>query len=162
MTEYAKAAWPEPIPAFEEFLKSVGLTCLRRETDAATGSKLLQYASAIVGVRVAFDGCAWLVDVAAVPPQPGEWYDAALLRDLLVGGQSAHALPLGQQIEFVRVNWRAIAKAFDPNRRADTHMRLSFLRSERVKRRSAAAFSRTTERGAGSDVPEEKESRQHD
>lgn len=160
MTGHAESAWPEPVAGFEEFLKDAGLTCLRRETASESGGKLLQYGSVIVGVRLVFDGCAWVVEVAGVPSQPGEWYDAAVLRDLLAGGQSADALPLAQQIQFVRANWRAIVRTFDPIRRADAHMRLAFLRWERVKRRSAS--NQTPESGAGSDVPEERERRQHD
>jgi hypothetical protein len=139
MTGHTEPAWPEPVPAFEEFLKSAGLTCLRRETGSESGGKLLQYASAIVGVRLVFDACAWVVEVAGVPPPPGEWYDTPLLRDLLAGGRSADTLPLAQQIDFVQVNWRAIVRAFDPIRRADAQMRLAFLRGERAKRRSKPA-----------------------
>jgi hypothetical protein len=159
VTGHAESAWPAPVAGFENFLNDAGLTCLRRETES--GGKLLQYGSAIIGLRLAFDGCAWLVEVAGIGSRPDEWYDAAVLRDLLAGGQSADALPLAQQIEFVRANWRAIVRAFDPIRRADTHMRLAFLRWDRVKRRSAAS-NKTTESGAGSDVPEEGEDRQHD
>jgi hypothetical protein len=138
VTEHTESAWPEPIRAFEEFLKSADLTCLRRETDAAAGGKFLHYGSVIVGVRFVFDGCAWLAEVAGVPSQPGEWYDAALLRDLLAGGQSADALPLAQQIEFVRANWQAIVRALGPDRIHDTRMRLAFLRLVRGKQRPAA------------------------
>jgi hypothetical protein len=130
-------AWPEAVAAFEDFLKGAGLTCLRRETGPESGGRLLQYGCAIVGVRLVFDGCAWLAEVAGVGSRPDDWYDAAALRDLLAGGQSADTLPLAEQIEFLRVNWRAIVRAFDPIRRADTHMRLAFLRWQRVKRRSA-------------------------
>jgi hypothetical protein len=115
VTRQTEPAWPEPVAGFEEFLKGAGLTCLRRETDSESGGKLLQYGSAIVGVRLIFDRCAWLVEVAGVGSRPDEWYDAAVLRDLLAGGQSADTLPLAQQIEFVGANWRAIVRAFDPH-----------------------------------------------
>jgi hypothetical protein len=160
VTGYTEPAWPASITAFEEFLKGAGLKCLRRETDLESGGKLLQYGSAIVGVRLIFDGRAWLVEMAGVGSRLDEWYDAAVLRDLLAGGQSADTLPLAQQIEFVGANWHAIVRAFDPIRRADAHMRLAFLRCERVKRQSAAS-NQTPESGAGSDVPEEREDRQH-
>jgi hypothetical protein len=72
-----------------------------------------------------FDGRAWLVEMAGVGCRLDEWCDAAVLRDLLAGGQSADTLPLAQQIKFVGANWRAIVRAFDPIRRADAHMRLA-------------------------------------
>jgi hypothetical protein len=129
--------WPEPVAAFQKFLRDAGLTCTRREIDAESGGKFLQYGNAVIAVRLIFDRCAWLVEAAETRFRPDEWHDAAMLLDLLTG-QSVDALPLARQIEIVTANWRAIVRVFSPDRVQDTRMRLAFLRSVRAKRHLAA------------------------
>jgi hypothetical protein len=55
------------------------------------------------------------------------------------GGRVQDVLALTEQIETVQKNWPAIVRAFAPERSADTHMRLAFLRLERAKRRAATS-----------------------
>jgi hypothetical protein len=131
-----ESTWPEPIVDLEGFLGGAGLTCLRREADPESGGKLLQYGNALIAVRLVFDQCVWLVEVADIRSRPSEWYAAAILRDFLSGGQGDDVLSLARKIESVRPNWPAIVIAFGPMRRVDTHLRLAFLRRERAKRRS--------------------------
>jgi transposase len=97
------------------------------------GRQVLQYGNAIIAVRLVFDRCAWLVEVAETRFRPDEWYDAAMLLDLLTG-HSEDALPLARQIEIVTANWRAIVRIFGPDRVHDTRMRGAFLRLVRAKR----------------------------
>lgn len=139
MTGATEPIWPEPVAAFQKFLRDAGLTCLWREHDRESGGKLLQYSNAIVAVRLVFDQCVWLVEVADIRARPAEWYDAAILRDFLHGGRIRDVLDLTEQIEKVQKNWPAIVRAFALERSADTHMRLAFLRLERAKRRAAAS-----------------------
>jgi hypothetical protein len=119
------SAWPEAISIFEEFLSGQGLACLRRDADPEARGKLLQYGSAMIGVRMVFDQRVWHVEAASVSSRPDEWYDAVILRDFLLGGQAGDVLPLDQQIDTIRQNWPAILIAFGPMRRVDTHSRPS-------------------------------------
>jgi hypothetical protein len=136
MTELTDSPWPEPVAALQKFLKGAGLICMCCEIDPESG-KRLQYGNAIIAVRLVFDRCTWLVEVAEMRFQSTEWYDAAILQDLL-SGQSEDVLPLSRQIEIVKANWAAIVRTFGPMQIHDTRMRLAFLRLMRAKRRPAA------------------------
>jgi hypothetical protein len=127
---------PQEIVKFEIFLISKGLTCRRREEPDRRffGNRTLQYGDGKVGVQLLLDRSIWSVDLADVTSRPDEWYDVAILRDLLLGcGEDV--LPLTDQIAFVQENWPAVIDCFGPERRQDTHARLALLRKERAKRR---------------------------
>lgn len=129
------ATWPDAIQDFELFLAKAGLTPQERlEDPAATGNRLVQYGGVDIAVRVVSDRYKWYVEVAEPVTQPADWYDAAILRDLLVGrGEDVLSLP--EQIGFVQTNWAGIVGCFDPVHREDSHSRLVVLRRERVRRR---------------------------
>jgi hypothetical protein len=125
--------WPEAIAAFEAFLERVGLTCQGREEFPAFGNKLVQYAGAGIGVRVGSDRGEWFVEIADLDGNSDKWYDAAIVRDLVLG-PGEDVLPLGDQIEFVERNWSAIVSRFGPVEGKETHARLAILRKERAMR----------------------------
>ena len=108
--------------------------CQRREEQPVFNNKVLQYGNADIGVRVVSDKGIWYIEVADVAGHPNEWYDAAILRDLLLGS-GEDVLPLADQVEFVETQWPAIINRFTPAQREDTHAQLSSLRKDRAKRR---------------------------
>ena len=120
--------WPEAIRDFEAFLQEVGLVCKRRvEDQEAFGNKLLQYGSPNIGVRIVSDRGTWSVEIAEVVTRPDEWYDAAILRDLLVG-HGEDVLSLADQIKIVETNWPALVDRFSPLHQQDTHRQIARLR----------------------------------
>ena len=127
--------WPAAIRDFEAFLQEAGLVCQRRgEDQAAFGNKLLQYGSPNIGVRIVSDRGTWSVEIAEVVTRPDEWYDAAILRDLLVG-RGEDVLSLSDQIKIIETSWPVLIERFCPAHREDTHRQLALLRKERSKRR---------------------------
>lgn len=131
--------WPKTVIDFEEFLKSSGLQLEHREIKASFSNKFLQYGGPFVSVRVVSDRGIWFIEVAGANPQSGEWYDAAILRDLLLG-PGEDVLPLQEQVDLIEKNWPAICSRFDPAERKYTSARLASLRQERAKRRLPGFF----------------------
>ena len=76
----------------------------------------------------------WIVYVSDVAGRPDEWYDVALIRDLLVG-PGEDVLSLADQVRIVEDNWAAIKLSFGTSRRQETHARLAHLYDERLDRR---------------------------
>jgi hypothetical protein len=134
------SSWPKAITDFEKFLQNTGLQCERREEDASFNDKLLQYSGSLVAVRVVSDRGIWFVEVAEAQAGPGQWYDVAILRDLLVG-PGEDVLPLHEQVDFVENNWPIICSRFSPSEREYTSARLALLRQERARRRLPRFFS---------------------
>jgi hypothetical protein len=64
-------------------------------------------------IRRFTDRGIWFIELAGVNPQSGEWYDAAILRDLLIS-QGEDVLPVQEQVEFIEKNWTAFCSLFDP------------------------------------------------
>jgi hypothetical protein len=127
------STWPKAVVDFEAFLRRAGLMCRCRKEFEAFDNKLAQYDNASIGVRVECDRSIWITAVADIAARPDEWYDAAILRDLLVGlGEDVLSFP--DQIRIVRMNWPLIVSCFGHARREDTHVRLAILRRERLKR----------------------------
>jgi hypothetical protein len=128
-----ESTWPRAVIDFEVFLGKAGLVCRHREERAAFNDKSVRCANADLGVRVLSERDVWFVEVADVATRPDEWYDAAILQDLLLGhGKGVLSLP--EQIKFVETNWQAIVGSFGAATAADTHSRLALLRKERAKR----------------------------
>lgn len=129
-----RSVLPESIVEFVSFLEGKGLVCQSRNGPDPVffGNTLLQYGNDIVRIRLASDRSVWAVDIADAG-QPDEWYDVAIIRDLLVGS-GEDILPLPDQITFIRTNWQAILDCFNPVQCKETHARLSSLRMERAKR----------------------------
>lgn len=125
--------WPGDVAQFESFLIRQGLVRTRREESGSFDNKVVEYTNGRLAVRVVCEKSVWFVEVSDPEGQPGEWYDAAIVRDL-VGGRGPDVLPLQDQIAIVRDNWRVIARQFGPSRRADSHVRVDQLRKQRVKR----------------------------
>ena len=94
-------SWPKAITDFEEFLKRTGLQCERRQEEASFGNKLLQYSGPFMSVRAVSDRGIWFIEVAGGEARSDQWYDVAILRDLLVG-PGEDVLPLQEQVDFVR------------------------------------------------------------
>jgi hypothetical protein len=126
--------WPKEVMGFEAFLVDAGLVCQQRTTETVFGNEIVQYGGPGIGVRVGSDRGVWFVEVADSDTRPGEWYDAALLRDFVLGN-GEDVLTLAEQIGTIRDNWPVIVESFRPARRDDTHAQLSLLRKERAKRR---------------------------
>lgn len=134
------AEWPDKFGRFEEFLSAQGLSCQRRETTPRYGEKLAQYGNGRIAVRILSERGVWWAEVADIAGRPDEWYDAAIVRDL-IKGRGEDVLPITEQMRIIEDNWSAIADAFAPANREETHKRLDILRNERAKRRFPKAFS---------------------
>jgi hypothetical protein len=133
------SSWPKAITDLEKFLKSVGLDCERREEEASFSNKLLECSGALVAVRAVSDRGIWFVEIAEAQARSGQWYDVAILRDLLTG-PGEDVLPLQEQVDFVENNWSAISGRFSPSEREYTSARLALLRQERARRRLPGFF----------------------
>lgn len=127
-------SWPGSAIDLERFLKVKGLQCLRHEEEPYFSNKVLQYSDATIRVRVVSDRGIWFVEVGSPAPMSDEWYDTALLRDLLIGS-GEDELTLQQQVNFIQESWAAVVDLFAPSTREQTVSRLVALRRERVKRR---------------------------
>lgn len=128
------ATWPSELAGFESFLSQQGLARTRREESSSFDNKLVEYSDGTLSVRVVCDRGVWHVEVSDIANLPGEWYDAALVRDLL-GGRGMDVLPLSAQIAIVETDWHAIRSRLAPTRRQASHARLAELRKERANRR---------------------------
>jgi len=123
------------IKDFETFLHERGLVLQERLFDQETfGNSLLQCGNGVLAVRVVSDRGVCSITVAESEAQPRKWYDAALLRDLLVG-QGDDVLPLVEQIEFLRKNWDGVVQCLASERREESRKKLVQLGLERVRRR---------------------------
>jgi len=127
------ATWPNAVAQFEKFLVGHGLRRTRRKETGVFENKSVEYSDGRLGVRVVCEKSVWFVEISDVAGHPEEWYDAAIIRDLL-GGRGEDALPLASQIAVMESNWEAIRSLFDLARRGGTHSRLDGLRKQRVRR----------------------------
>ena len=112
----------------------------RRGVVPYTGDKIWQYSNSKIGVRVFADrGFVWSLQIADIAGWPGEWYPVSELRDLLTGKDaewpSERDKKIDAQIKFVEECWAAIAEAFGPDRREQTHTQLKLLRKQRNEQR---------------------------
>src|SRR6266436_4042968 len=112
--------WPAAVSSFQDFLASAGLSLMHREEQPTLSNKLGQYGGACIGVRVVADMGVWYVEVADIGGRPNEWYDGALLRDLLIG-RGPDVLPIEEQVQLIEQCWPRIATLFDETQRATTH-----------------------------------------
>ncbi len=80
--------WPPETGRIDEFTSWAGLKPTRHLVSGSFGDRLQEYASPTLALRVVRDRGQWSVDVCDRDGRPDEWYDAALLRDLLDGGGS--------------------------------------------------------------------------
>ncbi len=124
---------PDAVMQFEEYLKSKGLRRQRREKRPSFGDTFIQYADNSVAVRIFSERGIWFVDISDVAGRPQEWYDAGIIRDLIVGHEK-DGMPLADQIEVFTHNWDAILDRFAPPQREKTYSRLATLEQERAKR----------------------------
>ena len=126
---------PNEIGTFEAFLLNKGLVCERRvgPDRKVFGNRILQYGNGIIGVQLVLDRSIWLIDIADVASRPNEWYDFAIVLELLVH-HGIDVMPLNTQIEMVQTNWQSIIDCFGPQHREKTHTQLDSLRKERAKR----------------------------
>jgi hypothetical protein len=133
--------WMSTVVKLEAFLTTVGLHIEHQEESAAFGDKLFLYKEEYLKVRVISDRNVWFVEVANVQAADSQWFDVAIIRELLFGPGGEDVLSLEQQIDFVEGNWSAISICFGPCQWLQTSDRLSFLREERTKRRLPGLFS---------------------
>lgn len=125
--------WPPEAGRVDEFTSWAGLKPTRHHVSGSFGDRLQEYASLTLAVRVVRDKGQWSIDVSDRAGRPDEWYDAALLRDLLDGGGS-DVLTFPEQVAVVEHAWNDIAVRFSAERREQTHTRLAALRTERAAR----------------------------
>lgn len=126
--------WPPETGRVDEFTSWAGLKPTRHVVSGSFGDRLQEYASPTLAVRVVRDRGQWSIDVSDREGRPDEWYDAALLRDLLGGGGN-DVLTFPEQVAVVERHWKEIAVRFGADRREETHARLAALRRERMERR---------------------------
>jgi hypothetical protein len=119
----------DQILELEAFLERNGLVCQRREgpDPNSFGNRVVQYGNSDIGVRLVLDRGIWSVAVADLVGRRGDWYDAAILRDLLFGA-SGKALSLPDRIQLIKENWLEIVARFRSDRRDKTHGELAALR----------------------------------
>jgi hypothetical protein len=128
--------WATSIAKFEDFLKGQGMRLEHREEYASFGSKLFRYAGGSIAVRVVSDKGIWFVEIRSVQAADTQWYDTAIIRELLHGSAVEEVMSLEQQTNFVERDWPAIVRCFDPSDWHRTSTQLSILRLERTKRRN--------------------------
>jgi len=120
---------------FESYLEKLGMKCQHRESSTGFGDKVAQFGNAEILLRIGSDRGMWFVDIADTnKPDENNWYDPAILRDVLIGPGS-DVLSLAEMIEFIKKNYQLIIKAFSSAQRAETHERLNIMRTERLRRR---------------------------
>lgn len=122
--------WPPETGRVDEFASWVGLKPTQHQVFGSFGDRLQEYANPTLALRVVRDRGQWSVDVSDREGRPDEWYDAALLRDLLEGG-GGDVLTFPEQVAVVEREWTEIVVRFAPDRREETHARLAVLRRER-------------------------------
>jgi len=133
--------WMSMVAKLGGFLKSIGLHLEHQEESAAFGNKLFLYRGESLKLRVLSDRSVWLVEVANVQAADSQWFDVAIIRELLFGAKGEDILSLEQQIDFIEGNWSAISICFGPSQWLQTSARLSFLCEERIKRRLPGLFT---------------------
>lgn len=126
--------WPDVLPGFEQFLKKKNLVCLGRGTSPKYGEKFALYRDGNISVRVLSERGQWFAELSDSAGSPDEWYDPAILRDLIIGPGN-DVLTFSEQLRTIENNWSAILESFSPDRREETHNKLAILRHERAKRR---------------------------
>jgi hypothetical protein len=126
------SSWPLAVEEFEKFLSDAGLVLQRRVEDQAVfGNKFLQYCNSDLIIRVISDRETWFVQLAEVA-QPGKWYDAERISDILFGN---HQTPMfTRQIELFESQWSAIVDLFSVERQQHTRQQLSVLGRKRARR----------------------------
>lgn len=124
---------PPELEEFEAFLTQQGLTCVRREEVPRATYRVVEYAAGYIAVRAESDRKCWIVEVAEKETRPKDWYDTAILRDVLIG-EGPSRLPLPDRFKIMQTIWPAILDAFSPERRAETHAQLAALRKIRFER----------------------------
>ena len=125
--------WPPEAGSVDEFTSWEGMPLSHHVESGAFGDRLMEYASPTLALRLVRDKGQWSVDVSDREGRPDEWYDAALLRNLLEG-EGGDVLTFAEQVTVVESRWKEIAGAFGPERRGETHARLAALRKERLQR----------------------------
>jgi hypothetical protein len=134
------ASFPEWVTDFEAFLKQAGLVCQDRGESPATRFKVVRWGNANLMVRVGFFWqdyrdveLSWRVEIADPATPPVQWYDAAILRQLLIH-EPEDRLSALESVDFVETNWPAIVRCFSPEERDNTHEQLSRLREDYARR----------------------------
>lgn len=124
---------PEQIRQAITFLERHSLA--REEGDRADGfgSRFITYRNG-VGVRIVSDRGDWYIEVSD-SERPDEWYDMALLRDILEGGGDSDVLGVDEQVAILTNHWNVIQEIFAPTQAAANHTRLQCLQEQRAQRR---------------------------
>jgi hypothetical protein len=142
------ASFPEWVTDFEAFLKEAGLVCQDRGESPATRFKVVRWGNANLMVRVGFFWqdyrdveLSWRVEIADPTTPPVQWYDAARIRELLVGPSDDHLLG-PDAVEFVESNWPAIVRCFSLEEKENTHEQLWRLWEDRLRRGSQDRYAR--------------------
>jgi hypothetical protein len=136
--------WPKVVGDFEMFLAGAGLQYQDCKEETVFGNKVLLYGGQYVNVRIVSDRGVWYVEVADASHRSDEWYDAALLRDFLLGS-GEDVLSLQTQVEIIEANWTAIVSLFSPSQEEQSHTLLALLREERAKRRFPGLYPPATD-----------------
>ncbi len=92
-----------------------------------------------VRMRIVRDRGQWYIEFSE-SGWASEWYDLALIQEVLTGSIGEDVLSLEQQVRIVSSNWPKIVELFRPERAKCTHTLLSQLRLERSKRRMPELF----------------------
>jgi len=129
----------EIIKDFAAFLASKGFAFVAESIGGGFGDRVIEWSDGRLTVRIVRDRGHWSVDIRDADDRSGECYEAALLRDLVVGG-GLDVLSLSAQIDFLESNWDAIADAFSPNRIAETKRELRYLYEKWLRRRLPGLF----------------------
>lgn len=123
---------PEPVRQVVAYLEHLGLSEVRTDESNSFGSRATTYRGRI-GVRILSDRGQWFIEVSD-PQQPDDWYDMALLRELLLD-HGPDVLDLSEQAAVLISRWDAIQHLFQSGSAAESHRVLQRAREERAKRR---------------------------
>jgi hypothetical protein len=124
---------PEAVKTLERFLRQAGFSLKQDDRRAASAYREVLLENGNLAIRAIRDRGVWDIEASDLNG-PSDWYDVAILRDLL-DGSGDDELPLAVQARFIEERMPEISSAFDGASRTKSHDRLEALRSQRAKRR---------------------------
>jgi hypothetical protein len=122
-----------------EFLQERGLSRTHFQKETGFGNSVEIYEGHGVGIRILNDRGQWFIEVSDLRNSLTDWYDIALLRNLL-GDAGSDVLSFADQMSVLKDRWYDILDAFSQQWNEDTRKQLEILREERASRRFPGWF----------------------
>lgn len=122
---------PREITELIAFLEGQGFILSRKEGPDPNyfGYIVMEYSDGRVKVLIEWERSVWIITMVDIA-RPDIWYDAIMLRDLILGVGPTDELSLAEQVSIVKAIWQDVVNGFSPSRRDATHAQLARLRDE--------------------------------